>query len=53
MVAAGIDRRISSHLEEHSSSPAELKGYYSGSKGCKDQMLILKAIFEDSRKGRM
>jgi hypothetical protein len=40
-----IARRISSHLEEHNLLPAEQKGNHSGSRGCKDQLLLLKAIF--------
>jgi hypothetical protein len=30
--------------------PAEQKGNHSGNRGCKDQLLISKAIFEDSKK---
>jgi hypothetical protein len=30
--------------------PAEQKGNHSGSRGCKDQLLISKAILEDSKK---
>jgi len=35
-----IARRISSHLEEHSSLPAEQNGCHSGSKGSKDQLPV-------------
>jgi hypothetical protein len=35
-----IARRISVHLEEHNLLPAEQKECHSGSKGCKDQLLI-------------
>jgi len=45
-------RRLSSYLEEHSLLPAEQKGCHSGSKGCKDQLLTSKTIFEDCRKRR-
>jgi hypothetical protein len=45
-----IARRISSHLEEHNILPAEPKGNHSGSRGCKDQLLISKEILEDSKK---
>jgi hypothetical protein len=45
-----ITRRISSHLEEQNLLPAEQKGNHSGSRGCKDQLMISKAIFEDSKK---
>jgi hypothetical protein len=45
-----IARRVLSHLEDHSLLPAEQKGNHSGSRGCKDQLLISKAIFEDSKK---
>jgi hypothetical protein len=44
-----IARRISSHLE-HNLLPPEQKGNHSGSRGCKDQLLISKAISEDSKK---
>jgi hypothetical protein len=44
--------RISSYLEEHDILPAEQKGCHSGSKGCKDQLLISKAIFDDCKKRR-
>jgi hypothetical protein len=47
-----ITRRISSHLEEHNLLPAEQKGCHSGTKGCKDQLLISKAILEDCKKRR-
>jgi hypothetical protein len=47
-----IARRISVHLEEHNLLPAEQKGCHSGSKGCKDQLLISKAILEDCKKRR-
>jgi hypothetical protein len=39
-------------LEEHNLLPAEQKGCHSGSKGCKDQLLISKAILEDCKKRR-
>jgi hypothetical protein len=38
-----IARSISVHLEEHNSLPAEQKGCHSGSKICKDQLLISKS----------
>jgi hypothetical protein len=38
-----IAKRISVHLKEHNLLPAEQKGCHSGSKGCKDQMLISKS----------
>jgi hypothetical protein len=39
-------------LEEHNLLPAEQKGCHSGSKGCKDQLLISKAILKDCKKRR-
>jgi hypothetical protein len=45
-----IARQISVHLEENNLLPAEQKGCHSGSKGCKDQLLISKAILEDCKK---
>jgi hypothetical protein len=52
MLTGIIARRISSYLEEHGILPAEQKGCHSGRKGCKDQLLISKAIFEDCKKRR-
>jgi hypothetical protein len=43
-------KRISTHLEEQSLLPAEQKGCHRGSKGCKDQLIISKAIYEDYRR---
>jgi hypothetical protein len=42
-----IATRISTHLEEQDILPAEQKGCQPGSKGCKDQLMISKAIYED------
>jgi len=41
-----IDKRISPRLEEQSLLPAEQKGCQTGSKGCKDQLMISKVIYE-------
>jgi len=43
-------KRISTHLEEQSLLPAEQKGCHPGSKGCKDRLMISKAIYEDCRR---
>jgi len=43
-------KRISTHLEEQSLLPAEQKGCHPGSKGCKDQLMISKTIYEDCRR---
>jgi hypothetical protein len=45
-----IAKRISTHLEEQSLLPAEKKGCHPGSKGCKDQLMISKAIYENCRR---
>jgi len=37
-------------LEEQSLLPAEQKGCCTGSKGCKDQLITSKAIYEDCRR---
>ena len=42
-----IAKRISIHLEELSLLPVEQKGCHPGSKGCKDQLMISKTIYED------
>jgi hypothetical protein len=45
-----IAKIISTHLEEKSLLPAEQKGCHPGSKGCKYQLLISKAICMDCRR---
>jgi len=45
-----ISKRISTHVEEQRLLPAEQKGCHPGSKGCKDQLMISKAIYEDYRR---
>jgi hypothetical protein len=45
-----IAKRISTHLEEQSLLPAEQNGCHPGSKGCKGQLMISKAIYEDCRR---
>jgi hypothetical protein len=45
-------RRISINLEEWNLFPAEPKGCHTGSKGCKDQLMISKAIYEDCKRRR-
>jgi len=45
-----IAKRISTHLEEQSILPEEQKGCHSGSKGCKEQFMISKAIYEDCQR---
>jgi hypothetical protein len=45
-------RRILVHLGEYNLLPAEQKGCHSGSKGCKDQLLISKAIMKGCKKRR-
>ena len=42
-----IEKRISTHLEEQSLLPAQQKRCHRGSKGCKDQLMISNAIYED------
>ena len=42
-----IAKRISTHLEEQNLLPAEQRGCHLGSKGCKDQLIISKAIYEE------
>jgi len=44
-----IAKRISTHFKEQSFLPAERKGCHPGSKGCKDQLMISKIIYEDCR----
>jgi hypothetical protein len=47
MLTGIIARRISTHLQEHNLLSAEQKGCHLGSKGCKDQLLTSKTVFED------
>jgi hypothetical protein len=47
------DRRISTILEEHNLLPAEQKVFHPGSKHCNDQLLTLKAIYEDCKMRNM
>ena len=37
-------------MEQQRLQPAEQKGCHPGSKGCKDQLMISKAIYEDCRR---
>jgi hypothetical protein len=43
---------ISLHFEEQNVLPAEQKGCHSGSKGCKGQLLLSKAIIKDCKNRR-
>ena len=45
-----IAKSISTHLEEQSLLPAQQKGCHTGSKGCKDRLMISKTIYEDCRR---
>jgi hypothetical protein len=45
-----IAKRICIHLEEQELLQAEQKGCHPGSKGCKDQLMIPKAIDEDCKR---
>jgi len=42
--------RIYTRLEEQGLLPAEQKGCHPGSKGCNDQLMISKAIYEECRR---
>ena len=45
-----ITERVYKHLDENDLLPKEQKGCRRGSYGCKDQLLINKAIIEDAKK---
>ena len=45
-----IAKRISTHLEEQNSLPAEKNGCHRGSKGFKYQLVISKTIHEDCKR---
>ena len=43
-------KRFFTHLEEKNLLPAEQIGCHPGSKGCKDQLMISKAIYDDCKR---
>jgi hypothetical protein len=45
-----VARKTSTYLEEKNFLPAKQKGCLTGNKKCKDQLMILKAIYENCRK---
>ena len=45
-----IAKRISTHLEEHNLLPAGQKGCHAGNKGCKAEIMISKAIYQDCKR---
>ena len=47
-----IAKRNSTHLEEQNLLPAEEKGCHTGIKGCKVQLMISKAIYEDCKRNK-
>ena len=49
-ITGKIAKTMSTHFEEQRLQPAEQKGYHPGSKGCKDQLMITKAKYEDCRR---
>jgi len=46
------NRRISTHLEEQNILPAEQEGCHPGSKECKDQLMVSKAIYDEWKKNK-
>ena len=48
----GIIARRVTHLEEQNLLPAEQKGCHTGSKWCKDQLMISKAIYDNCKRRR-
>jgi len=45
-----ISKRISTHFEEQNLLPADQKGCHPRSKGCKDQLMISKVMYQDCRR---
>jgi hypothetical protein len=45
-----ISRRIQTYTDDENLMPKEQKGCYRGSKGCKDQLLISKAILQECKR---
>ena len=46
LITSVISRRMQKYTDDENLIPKEQKGYYRGSKGCKDQLLISKAILQ-------
>jgi len=44
-----ISRRMQKYMDDENLMPKEQKGCWSGSKGCKDQLLISKAILQECK----
>ena len=48
-ITSVISRRIQKYMDDKNLIPKEQKGCYRGSKGCKDQLLISKAILQECK----
>ena len=51
LITSVINRRMKKYIDDENLIPKEQKGCYKGSKGCKDKLLISKAILQEC-KGR-
>ena len=49
LITSVIIRRMRKYMDDETLIPKEQKGCYRGSKGCKDQLLISKAILQVSK----
>jgi hypothetical protein len=50
LITSVISRRMQKYMDEENLIPKEQKGCYRGSKGCKDQLLISKAILQECKR---
>ena len=46
LITSVISRRMQKYMDDENLIPKEQRGCYRGSKGCKDQLLISKAILQ-------
>ena len=50
LITPVISRRMQKYMDDENLIPKEQKGRYRGSKGCKDQLLIPKAILQECKR---
>ena len=49
LITSVISRRMQKYMDDENLISKEQKGCYRGSKGCKDQLLISKAILQECK----
>ena len=50
LITPVLSRRMQKYIDDENLIPKERKGCYRGSKGCKDQLLISKAILQECKR---